>query len=242
MNDIRPQSLWHLVEMLDTNLSLPSGLVLPDGWWKNFSTAIVLASGPGLDLDGRESLPPVAEPGDLILFSAGDFKALEGDSRQGFVYDLRIAGWVRCDPEDDRNDRVLPANDWVMIRYDERPSKIGNIFLPERTKRRRSGIVIEVGPGRLVATGPHKGTRLTVEAMCGRELIGSRVFWSEKDAEAMCAGRTALEYLLVKAEDLLAVEWEAPELVMANVRFGSKVCDPVREIGGALRYGGKGAL
>lgn len=201
-----PQSLWHLAELLDTERTLASGLILPDGWWKNFSCAIVLDSGPGLDLDGRETIPPIAEPGDIILFSAGDFRALEGDLRQGFVYDLRIAGWVRCDPEDDRNDRVLPANDWVMVRYDDRPTQVGNILLPERTKRRRSGIVEAVGPGRLLATGPHKGTSAACEAICGRNLVGQRVFWCEKTADAMCVGRTELERMLVKAGDLLAVE------------------------------------
>lgn len=208
--NIQPTSLWHLVRLLDTRRELPSGIVLPDEWWTNWSTGLVLASGPGLWLEGGVTVPPIAAPGDLILFSSGDFHALAEDDRQGFVYDLRVAGWVWCDPQDDVRDRVLPANDFVLVRLDERPRMAGRIHLPERQrrmKRRRRGTVMGVGPGRLIATGRHRGTRLSVEAILGRDVMGRSVWWSD-DADAMCVGRTALEFILARAGDLVAVEEE----------------------------------
>lgn len=72
MTDLRLCGLNHLVELLPVQRQMSSGLILPDNWWspENYNTALLLQSGPGLELDNGEHLPPVAQPGDLVIFES----------------------------------------------------------------------------------------------------------------------------------------------------------------------------
>lgn len=209
------RGLWHLVELLETQTGrvTASGIALPDTYAKNDCCALVLASGPGLDPDGPGFLPPVAQSGDLVLFDYGDFHPLqEGGGRRGFVYDTRLVGWQSCDAADSAQDRPVPLNEWCLVRVEERPKMAGGVALSDKAKRPRSGIVEDAGPGRLITCGPHKGRRLSCETIAGSELVGRRGHWG-KEAEVVCAGRYRLEWVLIKAGDLLAVEMTPREAV-----------------------------
>lgn len=207
MSDLQPLSLWHLVELLPAGLDrqTPTGIFLPDQWWsRQDSSAIVLRSGPGLDLDGYGTLPPAAQPGDLVLLDAGDFHPLR-NSRRGFIADTRLVAWLQCNETDPAKDRPVPLNDWVLIAIDDRPTRAGNIALPDSAARPRSGVTLDVGPGRFITCGEHKGDRQSVEDICGFGIIGRRVHWG-REAEVVCCGRYALQWVLLRAGDLIAVE------------------------------------
>jgi co-chaperonin GroES (HSP10) len=205
-------NLWLYVELIPTERerTTASGIALPDSWWpKQDSSALVLGVGDGLPLDGGGRVRPLAEPGDLVLIEYGDFRQVEkGRSTQGergFVWGEAIIGWL-----DTVRDRPIPAGEWCLIELDERPEKAGNIHLSHKAERPRSGIILECGPGRLLTRrGDHRGRRLTVEGICG-EVVGKRVHWG-READVICAGRTKLEWVLVRASDLITVQGEHNE-------------------------------
>lgn len=201
MSDLQLRGLWHLVRLVETQLETSSGIAMPESYWKNDCCGLVLQSGHGLELDGGGIVPPMAQPGDLVLFDLGDWHPLQGKAREGFVWDPRVAGWLACDPSDSRSDRVVPAGEWVLVEPDVPPAFAGNIHLTERAKHPYAGTVLDVGPGRLVTCGPHRGWRLPVEEICGREIVGQRVHWHEK-VQTMYVGRQRLQWQLVKASDL----------------------------------------
>jgi co-chaperonin GroES (HSP10) len=203
------QNLFLYVELLpaERERQTASGIHLPDQWWsRQDSTALVLGVGNGLSLDGGGIVPPMCEPGDLILIEYGDFrqveKAREGHGERGFVWEPSIIGWL-----DTENDRPIPANEWCLIRLDEKPEKVGGIHLSHKAERPRSGIILECGPGRLLTRrGDHRGRRLTVDDICG-DVVGRRVHWG-READVICAGRTSLQWVLVRASDLITVQGE----------------------------------
>lgn len=225
------RSMWHHIELLpaDADRTTASGIHLPQVWGgKQDSTALILQSGPGLDLDGCGTIPPMCQPGDLVLIEYGDFHQVEpvrdGHGARGFIFDPRILAWLACDPEDSTWDRPIPLNDWVCIVPDERPTMTGSIHLSEQAERPKSGIIKEVGPGRLIARGDHRGRRLAVEDICGRRVVGSRVYWND-EADVICCGRFKLQWVMIRASDLVAMRWEVPELVM-HTRWDMKVVSP----------------
>jgi co-chaperonin GroES (HSP10) len=200
-------NLWLYVELIPTERerTTASGIHLPDQWWsKQDSTALVLSTGDGLPLDGGAVVRPLAEPGDLVLIEYGDFRQVEkGRSTQGergFVWGEAIIGWL-----DTVRDRPIPAGEWCLIELDERPEKVGNIHLSHKAERPRSGIILECGPGRLITRGDHRGRRLSCEEICGSEVAGRRVHWG-READVICAGRTRLQWVLVRARDLMVSE------------------------------------
>lgn len=202
------QGLWHYVELLETEKerTTASGIHLPDQWWsRQDSTALVLESGPGLELPSGERLPPMVQPGDLVMLEYGTFDQMEpardGHGERGFVWEPRLLGWLACDGEDSALDRIVPLGEYCLIRIDERPKQAGAIHLSDKAKRPRSGIIEEVGPGVLVQRGEHRGRRKPMP----EGLVGRRVHWPES-ADVVCAGRFRLEWVLIKASDLLAAE------------------------------------
>lgn len=215
------QRLWHLVELVPTekNRTTASGIALPDTYWgRQDSTALVMASGPGLELPGGAVLPPMVQPGDLVLLDSGDFRELQDtERRQGFVWETALVAWLACG-ERETEDRPVPLNEWCLIRLDERPKQAGIVALSDKAERPRSGIIEEVGPGRLVTRGESAGRRLACEAICGCDLVGRRAHWGA-DVEIMCAGRYRLTWVLVRASDLMAVEWERAVATVGNVRL-----------------------
>jgi co-chaperonin GroES (HSP10) len=214
--NLSPCGLWHYVELLEAQQDrvTPGGLLLPDSYWpRQDATALVLASGPGLALDGGAVLLPMVEPGDLVLFDYGDFHPLQAEgpgARQGFVWEPRLVGWLACDQEDSARDRIVPLNDWVLIQIDERPKTAGILALTDQTARPMSGIVQEMGPGRLVTRGKHRGQRLPMPDIAGR-----RVYWG-REAEVVCCGRYTLQWVCIRASDLLCSEWCALDLTEAD--------------------------
>lgn len=207
MSELSPQSLWHLVELLPAEQErvTPSGILLPQTYWpRQDSTALVLASGPGLTLTSGAVLPPMVQPGDLVLLDYGSFSQLEpardGHGERGFVWEPQLVGWLACDREDSQRDRILPLGEFVLIAVDERPKTAGSLALTDQAERPMSGIVCEAGPGRLVTRGQHRGWRLDVP-----DLVGRRVHW-DRSAEVICAGRFRLQWVMIRASDLIAAE------------------------------------
>ena len=235
------QGLWLHVELLatETERKTPSGIALPESWHPSQdSTAFVLAAGSGLLLDNGDRIPTMCEPGDLIQIEYGDFHPLlGGDGRQGFVWEPNVLAWLACDPEDSTWDRILPLNEWVLIVPDQKPTSAGDVLLTDKAKRPRSGKIEGVGPGHLITCGDHRGQRLSCEDICGGELVGRRVHWSET-APVVCAGRFKLTWVLIKASDLIAVE----NLMVTDLVMSPKHWDLVRDIGRVGAYGGRGAL
>jgi co-chaperonin GroES (HSP10) len=200
-------NLWLWVELIpaERERTTASGLLLPDSWWpRQDSTALVLSAGDGLPLDGGGMVRPLAEPGDLVLIEYGDFRQVEkgrgAQGERGFVWGEAIIGWL-----DTVRDRPIPAGEFCLIELDQRPTKQGNILLSDRAERPRSGVVLECGPGRLITRGDHRGRRLSVEEICGSEVVGRRVHWG-READVICAGRTRLQWVLVRARDLMVSE------------------------------------
>lgn len=212
MSDLSILSLFHYVELLaaEEERTTASGIALPSTWWpKQDSTALILASGPGLTLPSGEVLPPMFEAGDLVLLEYGDFrqveKARDGHGERGFIAEPRLVGWLACDGKDRAKDQPIPANDFVLIRLDERPGREGNIVLSDLAERPRSGVALDCGPGRLITRGDNAGRRLSCEDICGSEVVGRRVHWG-RDADLICVGRTRLQWVMVRAGDLMVSE------------------------------------
>ena len=203
---LRLLSLWHEVELLghEKERVHPSGLLLPGSYWpRQDATALVTASGPGLTLDIGDVLPPMVEPGDLVLLDFGSFHPLQEDGpgvRQGFVWEGQLVGWLACSGRGSDEDRIEPLNEYVIIHIDERPKEIGSLALSDRAKRPRSGIVEAVGPGRLFMRGKHQGRRLPMP-----DIVGRRVYWG-REAEVVCAGRYKLQWVAIRAAELICYE------------------------------------
>ena len=188
---------------------------MPETWWRTQdATALVTASGPGLTLDSGGVLPPLVQPMDLVLFDFGSFHPLQEEgpgARQGFVWEGQLVGWLACDPEDSARDRIVPLNDWVIIRIDERPKEAGSLALSDKAKRPRSGIVEAVGPGRLQTSGKYRGARLPMP-----DIEGHRVHWG-REAEVICAGRYRLTWVLIRASDLICGEVDSRDAALAEM-------------------------
>ena len=79
--------------------------------------------------------------------------------------------------------KLRPLNDWVLVKCEVIPEKIGNIFLPHGT-RMRTGEVLAVGPGRVYKDQKHRtppdvtvGERVaffreTLETQQGKTIVG----------------------------------------------------------------------
>jgi co-chaperonin GroES (HSP10) len=196
---LQPQGLWHLVALAATERVSKGGIALPDGLWEKWTTGVVQQSGPGLDLATGLTLAPVAQPGDVLLFEQADFHVLNLDERVGFVLDTALLGWLE-------GDDLLPLNDWVLVETDRAPENAGTLAIADFWRRRPcSGVVRDHGPGRLITHGKHRGFRRTVTREAGYNLVGSRVRWG-RYSDPLCCGVQSLEYLLIRASDLIAVE------------------------------------
>lgn len=196
---VQPIGLQHLVALAGTDRMSKGGIALPERWWTNVNTGVIECSGPGLELAGGNLLRPVAEPGDIVIFERCDYHELYPDAQLGFVLDNALVAWLD-------GDEVLPLNDWVLVRQDAPPESEGIILRAEAfTRRPRSGVVVDHGPGKLLTYGKGRGTRRTVEDQVGQEIRGWRVYWGPH-AEQLCCGVTSQEWLLVRAGGLIAVE------------------------------------
>ena len=198
-SSLKPQGLWHLVELAATERVSKGGIALPGGWAENWTTGVVQQSGPGLELATGLALAPVAQPGDVVLFEQGSFHILDLDARTGFVMDTELLGWLE-------GDALLPLNDWVLVETDRAPESTGLLEIADFWRRRpKSGIVRDHGPGRLITHGRYRGTRRPLSRELGYDISGCRVWWGQY-SDPLCVGVHSLEYLLLSVDDLLAVE------------------------------------
>ncbi len=214
-----PRGSGYHVRLLNPATETKGGILLPETSQENETHAEVLAAGPGRalvhdeDLGGDECTmsysPMYADVGDHVLFPKSAWEPLS--EREGVVHDEDLIA-VLADAEDE----IEPLGEWVLIQPDERKQEsAGGIALADRAQvKRRSGVVLNYGPGRGVKKGACAGTRLSVYGILGvdlhptrlaedKSLRGKRVFWDAK-ARTLAVGGFAL----VKAGDLMAVESE----------------------------------
>jgi co-chaperonin GroES (HSP10) len=198
---ILPRTGQYRVELREPAARSAGGIYLPDNWVANWTDGVVRAAGG--DRPGQPLM--WASVGDVVLFEKHHWRPLEG--RQGMVAEADLIGLFPAGDEA----VFWPANDWVMLAQDPEPPA-GAIALPEAYRpKAMSGRICNWGPGRRIARGPGVGCRRPVPAVLGLRdavrLKGRRAFWPP-DCELLACGRETLEFVLVRAEDLYALEAE----------------------------------
>lgn len=87
---------------------------------------------------------------------------------------------------------LRPLHDYVLVRPDKAPEKIGSIIVPDRAKEKPlRGEVLAVGPGRVTETG-----RKTLDVAVGNVVLFS----------AYAGQKVENDDLLLHESDILAVE------------------------------------
>lgn len=197
---LSPLGDWHLVDLVAPLSQTAGGIHLPEQSQRNKTTAVVLASGPGLPLANGGRSVQWASKGDVVLLDATKtWPAPEG--RQVFVRDRDLLAIVD-------GDDVRPLNDWIWVAPDAAETTRNGIALPDAWQRRRgrSGVVRAIGNGKVRLTGPLRGVRVpVVSTIVSGPNIGDRVHWS-RECDAIAVGRHSCAGLLVCAEDLCAYE------------------------------------
>lgn len=206
----RPSPGYYRVRLSPEREMTASGLYLPDTWVENRCEGQVLANGPEPRLPGNLGQATMwAVPGDLVLFRKHSLNLTDPEAREGLVHDRDLLA-VAYPGEDDE---LRPLNDYCKILQDEPPWQATDAiaYAEEDRPRPMSGILKAFGPGKVRKAGPFAGTRRPCAHLWGMSiraadnLLGKRVYW-HRQCEALAIGRETLEFLLLKADDL--VGWE----------------------------------
>lgn len=200
MTEWKPIADWHLVELVLPLEMSTGGIALPSTMQMNDTTAVVLASGPGIETRcGKRSVQWV-EPGCVVFIDQTQALPLEG--RQCFIRDRDLLALMD-------GEEIIPLNDFVMVDPDAGETEQSGLYIPDawRRLRARSGIVNGFGPGRVELRGRSRGIRRRLSTIIHMEddLIGRRVYW-QHESNAFAVGRHSLSALLVRAEHLIAME------------------------------------
>jgi co-chaperonin GroES (HSP10) len=202
---LQPCGSHLLLRLAKPRTESKGGIYLPEIMWKLPVSGVVLAVGPGRDIPetGRRSTIWSAV-GDEVLFQRKDLRAIDGDDEHALLLAEDVLGFVS------RNGTVCPENDWVLVELDATETcSSGGIILPERERQRaKSGIVKDIGPGRVLLKGTWYGTRRDVYRLLGlsseTRLVGKRVHW--EGMEEVVRLSQPRGQALVRAGDLMAIE------------------------------------
>lgn len=201
----------YAVELLPTEETLPSGLVLPQtAVPENWTDGLVVAAGPGKEWPSGVRQTMMAFPGERVVFTQDRFQQLAGHPRHGFVSDHDVCALVSHGGD------LSPANGWLQVRPDPAPTHTGLLEIPQECRRRPcSGTVLSCGPGAVRVKGDLAGTRVPIPLQLGLTqdvldsapyLEGQRVQWSEAATVIELTGDdTAVCSVLVHVDDLLAL-------------------------------------
>ena len=178
------------------------GVILPERLRENYVQGEILAVGPGMDL-ALMGLRSVVwpSPGETVLFEKHNLRLISKD--EAVLPETDLLALVDATG-------LIPLNDWLMLELADWDRGTGRIVIAEEFQRRpRKGKLLAWGPGRLVTKGVRRGTRLSVPDMLqwNEEALqkGPVVHWHES-SRVVDVGREHTEAVLVKAEDIVAVE------------------------------------
>lgn len=203
-----PRGSYYRVRISQAALVTRGGIFLPDSTQECATEAQVVSCGPGAPLPGLPARSLMsAEVGDKILFLQWDFHPVEG--AEGLVDEEDVVGIV--DPEDGA---VIPQGQWVRLAIALRDQEsAGGILIPEQQrKRHRFGTIEAFGPGAICKKGPFTGTRKRVAAILGvpadEPLVGCKAHWDAKAHMLEIEVDGVVKTVLVKAQDIIALEGE----------------------------------
>lgn len=200
-----PRSTWYHVRLSEASEASAGGIWLPASARQNWTEAKVMGAGPGMEIPTwghphRLKSVMWADPGETILFQRHHYRTLGDDHQEGLVRDEHLVAVI------DSDGTLSPATDWVKIAQDEDVQAEGTVLYAEEWRPKpMHGQVADVGPGQVRLRGPFTGTRRPVEEETGTFLIGRRVWW-DPSVEVLAVGRESLEWVLIRACDLMAVE------------------------------------
>jgi co-chaperonin GroES (HSP10) len=191
------------VRLVDTELELPSGIVLPETARENQTDAEVLAVGPGKVWGSGLTQQVWAGVGSRVVFNAKSFEPFSGDGRSGFLRDEELLAEIYLDGG------ISPLNDWLLV--EPAPAeglKSSLLVTPDEYKRTAThGRVISWGYGKLQVKGPLAGSRIETPRVLGvtaEELLDATVEWDPR-AEVVYLTDDTVSVLLVKVDSILAI-------------------------------------
>lgn len=194
-----------LLRLMKPRTESRGGIHLPETMWKLPHSGVVEKVGPGRNIPesgGKRTLIWSAV-GDEVLFQRKDLREIDGDEEHALILAEDVLGFVG------RNGTVCPENDWVLVDLDETEAvSTGGIILADgERKRAKSGIVKDIGPGRVLLKGPWYGTRRSVAQMLSltveERLVGRRVQW--EGMEEVVRLSFPAGQALVRAGDLMGI-------------------------------------
>ena len=209
-SDYRPLGQMYRVQVTETDEKSPGGIWLPDNYQSPWNEGLVLAAGPGRQVPASPSERSVmwADVGDKVLFLKHGLRHVR--DREGLVKDEDVVAVVRLSRGESEPE---PLNDWCMVEQDPDVEMAGALIVHAEEWRPKpmSGTLVDFGPGEVRAKGPLAGTRRSCGAIWGLgddgadDVKGKRCYWDSR-CEVLAVGRSHLEFLLIKAGDLYAIE------------------------------------
>lgn len=198
-----PRGLYYRISIVPPDEKTKGGIFLPDQDVWRCNDGVVVALGSGVpDFPGRYLFQ--AKVGERVLFERMNLEPGINDL-EGAISDEDLVGIVtNAEPG------IQPCGEWLLVKLDGYQAESeGGVEIPEFYRnRKRSGVILDYGPGRVIRSGEKQGYRTSCAELLDlppfSKVNGIRVSWGVGAFLLYQPGDRNGHYL-IRCRDIIAV-------------------------------------